>query len=64
MKLVIRNGRVLLEDRIAEGVGLVLDGPAIEAILPNAQLPTDSDALDARGCLVTVSYTHLTLPTN
>lgn len=56
MRQVIRNGRVVLEDRIAEGVGIVLDGPAIEAILPNARLPTDGAVLDAAGCFVAPGF--------
>ena len=56
MKQVIRNGRFVFPDRIAEDVGLVLDGGRIEAILPIGRLPSDCPVLDAGGCLVAPGF--------
>ncbi len=56
MKQVIRNGRFVFPDRIAEDVGLVLDGGTVEAVLPVGRLPAGCPVLDAGGCLVAPGF--------
>ena len=50
MKAII-NGRIILKDRIAEGCALLFSD-VIEGIIPQENLPTDCEIIDAKGGFV------------
>ena len=50
MKAII-NGRIILKDRIADGYALLFSD-VIEGIIPQENLPTDCEIIDAKGGFV------------
>lgn len=49
MPIALINGRVLIDDAIVTGMAVVLDGPAIAAVEPVAELPAGIDRHDLKG---------------
>ena len=47
MKAVV-NGKIILKDRIADGLALLFSD-VIEGVLPDDQLPSDVEVIDAKG---------------
>jgi N-acetylglucosamine-6-phosphate deacetylase len=56
MRHALINGRVLAGDRWLEGQAVLIDGPAIAAILPASEVPADYDSRDLEGHLIAPGF--------
>ena len=64
-KTVIRNAYVASQDPLIGNqadLDILIEGNQIAAVGRDLEVG-DAAVVDATGCIVTVSYTHLTLPT-
>lgn len=50
------NGRVLIDGRFADGVAVLIDGPRITAILPDADVPASAERIDMAGAMLVPGF--------
>lgn len=55
MATVFHNGRVLVDGALREGLAVVMDGPAIAAVVPDGELP-DGDRIDLGGDILAPGF--------